>query len=111
MTDFDMVPETLELPNGSLLTTSHHDDQLETSTDQDEAVLGTVSHQVVHHSARTNALNSLTLGCLARNLLLPFINGLALGFGELLAHELCWRIGWPARSVRVYPESRQSAFL
>ncbi|MCJ1241424.1 hypothetical protein MMC14_009429 [Varicellaria rhodocarpa] len=30
----------------------------------------------------------------AINLLLPFINGLMLGFGELLAHEAAFRLGW-----------------
>ncbi|KAI9871628.1 MAG: Mitochondrial inner membrane protein oxa1, partial [Pleopsidium flavum] len=30
----------------------------------------------------------------AINLLLPFVNGLMLGFGELLAHEAAFRLGW-----------------
>ncbi|PBP23628.1 inner membrane protein OXA1 [Diplocarpon rosae] len=30
----------------------------------------------------------------AINLLLPFINGLMLGFGELFAHEAAFRLGW-----------------
>lgn len=30
----------------------------------------------------------------AINLVLPFINGLMLGFGELLAHEAAYRLGW-----------------
>ncbi|OCK82190.1 TOM13-domain-containing protein [Lepidopterella palustris CBS 459.81] len=30
----------------------------------------------------------------AINLLLPFINGLMLGFGELFAHEVAFRFGW-----------------
>lgn len=36
----------------------------------------------------------------AINLLLPFINGMMLGFGELLAHELAFRIGWSQTNVR-----------
>lgn len=28
------------------------------------------------------------------NLFLPFINGMMLGFGELLAHEVAFRLGW-----------------
>ncbi|KAI9726041.1 MAG: Mitochondrial inner membrane protein oxa1 [Chrysothrix sp. TS-e1954] len=30
----------------------------------------------------------------AINLILPFVNGLMLGFGELLAHEAAFRLGW-----------------
>lgn len=30
----------------------------------------------------------------AINLLLPFMNGLMLGFGELFAHEVAYRLGW-----------------
>lgn len=42
----------------------------------------------------------------AINLLLPFINGLMLGFGELLAHEAAFRLGWSGtkvRRLRIYP--------
>lgn len=28
------------------------------------------------------------------NLVLPFLNGLMLGFGELVAHEVCWQYKW-----------------
>jgi hypothetical protein len=33
------------------------------------------------------------------NLFLPFINGLMLGFGELFAHELAFRLGWSGTKV------------
>lgn len=36
----------------------------------------------------------------AINLVLPFINGLMLGFGELLAHEVAFRWGWSQTKVR-----------
>ena len=36
----------------------------------------------------------------AINLLLPFVNGLMLGFGELLAHEAAFRLGWSNTKVR-----------
>jgi len=42
----------------------------------------------------------------AINLLLPFINGMMLGFGELFAHEAAFRLGWG--STRVFPESRRA---
>ncbi|KAI1133946.1 mitochondrial import protein 1 [Hypoxylon sp. FL0543] len=43
----------------------------------------------------------------AINLLLPFINGMMLGFGELFAHEAAFRLGWGG--TRVFPISRQRA--
>lgn len=33
------------------------------------------------------------------NLLLPFVNGLMLGFGELFAHEAAFRLGWGKTKV------------
>jgi len=38
----------------------------------------------------------------AINLLLPFINGLMLGFGELFAHEAAFRLGWGGTKVKSY---------
>ena len=35
----------------------------------------------------------------AINLLLPFVNGMMLGFGELLAHEWAFRLGWSGTNV------------
>lgn len=35
----------------------------------------------------------------AINLVLPFVNGLMLGFGELLAHEVAFRWGWSQTKV------------
>ncbi|KAI4203573.1 MAG: hypothetical protein LQ350_001763 [Teloschistes chrysophthalmus] len=42
----------------------------------------------------------------AINLLLPFVNGLMLGFGELLAHEAAFRLGWSG--TKVFPSGRTS---
>ena len=39
----------------------------------------------------------------AINLLLPFVNGLMLGFGELFAHEIAFRLGWS--NTKVSPSS------
>ncbi len=36
------------------------------------------------------------------NLLLPFINGLMLGFGELFAHEAAFRLGWGGTKVYLH---------
>lgn len=35
----------------------------------------------------------------AINILLPFINGMMLGFGELFAHEAAFRLGWGGTKV------------
>jgi len=35
----------------------------------------------------------------AINLMLPFINGVMLGFGEIFAHELAFRWGWRGAKV------------
>lgn len=35
----------------------------------------------------------------AINLLLPFVNGMMLGFGELFAHEWAFRLGWSQTNV------------
>lgn len=42
----------------------------------------------------------------AINLVLPFINGLMLGFGELFAHEFAFRLGWSQTNVSI-PTSHQ----
>lgn len=39
----------------------------------------------------------------AINLLLPFVNGLMLGFGELFAHEAAFRLGWGGTKVQTLP--------
>lgn len=42
----------------------------------------------------------------AINLLLPFVNGLMLGFGELFAHEAAFRLGWGGTKVCWIPIPR-----
>merc|ERR1712014_26451 len=51
----------------------------------------------------------------AINLLLPFVNGLMLGFGELFAHEAAFRLGWSKTKISwgnstpgVFPSYRNS---
>ncbi|SCU94710.1 LAME_0F08790g1_1 [Lachancea meyersii CBS 8951] len=51
-------------------------------------------------------------GSCSINLILPFLNGLMLGFGELIAHEISWKFNWFKRSntgYKIYPESRKYA--
>ena len=51
----------------------------------------------------------------AINLLLPFVNGMMLGFGELLAHEFAFRLGWSGTNVslcgRLMRDGETPAFL
>ncbi|CAD6577178.1 MAG: hypothetical protein ASARMPRED_008158 [Alectoria sarmentosa] len=42
----------------------------------------------------------------AINILLPFVNGLMLGFGELFAHEAAFRLGWSG--TKIFPSGRSS---
>ncbi|KAL1989255.1 hypothetical protein VTN96DRAFT_17 [Rasamsonia emersonii] len=42
----------------------------------------------------------------AINLILPFVNGLMLGLGELLAHEAAFRLGWS--NTKIFPTYRRS---
>ncbi|KAM3511007.1 hypothetical protein MY11210_005343 [Beauveria gryllotalpidicola] len=44
----------------------------------------------------------------AINILLPFINGMMLGFGELFAHEAAFRLGWGG--TKVFPLQRRKAY-
>ncbi|KAF4120726.1 Outer membrane protein TOM13 [Geosmithia morbida] len=53
---------------------------------------------------RSPTVWSLVRGA-AINLLLPFINGMMLGFGELFAHEAAFRLGWGG--TKVFPMSRR----
>ncbi|QLG72719.1 hypothetical protein HG535_0D04270 [Zygotorulaspora mrakii] len=64
----------------------------------------------VHSSGfNVNGILSFTGSCMI-NLILPFFNGLMLGFGELLAHEICWRKNifnrLTNKGYRVYPQTR-----
>lgn len=62
-------------------------------------------------TAAVAVTHGFSLSSAAVNLILPFINGLMLGFGELAAHELAWRYNWFDRrntaAFRVYPEQRK----
>ncbi|SCV06006.1 LANO_0H20032g1_1 [Lachancea nothofagi CBS 11611] len=51
-------------------------------------------------------------GSCSVNLVLPFFNGLMLGFGELIAHEVSWKLNWFKKSnqgYKIYPETRKIA--
>ncbi|CAG5159844.1 tom13-domain-containing protein [Alternaria burnsii] len=43
----------------------------------------------------------------AINLFLPFVNGLMLGFGELVANEAAYRLGWSG--TKIFPSHRSGS--
>lgn len=45
------------------------------------------------------------------NLVLPFINGMMMGFGEIFAHELCFRSGRQFVGVRVVSQAQRSKYI
>lgn len=48
-------------------------------------------------------------GSCSINLILPFINGLMLGFGELIAHEISWKFklfGRDNKGYKIFPQKR-----
>ena len=47
----------------------------------------------------------------AINLLLPFVNGLMLGFGELFAHEAAFRFGWSGTKVRTASQKSSNTIV
>ncbi|KAF8425559.1 outer membrane protein TOM13-domain-containing protein [Tirmania nivea] len=80
-----------------------------TSTSDESPPLDTDSQSSSSSSSTTTTASPLILyrpptamsilRTAAINLVLPFINGLMLGFGELFAHELAFRLGWSGTRV------------
>ena len=71
-----------------------------------------MEEQRVAKQAQSQQLVRFIKSC-SINLFLPFINGLMLGFGELVAHEISWRNNWFSRTFnkgyRIFPESRKTS--
>ncbi|AMD21924.1 HFR069Wp [Eremothecium sinecaudum] len=70
------------------------------------------NHIMIAPSSGVNFSKLLSfVGSCSINLLVPFLNGLMLGFGELLAHEISWKFTWFNRErnsgYRIYPETRK----
>ncbi|CAI5755825.1 unnamed protein product [Candida verbasci] len=99
LTDQIIVPESII--NRELL-----DKEIE-SIEEDEEDEQQQQKQINKRGApvQTNQLNIWSIiKKSAINLILPFINGMMLGFGEILAHELCFHYNW--RGARVEPVKR-----
>ena len=67
----------------------HHDSDSQSTTTTTSSPLILYRPPTVISILRTAAIN----------LFLPFINGLMLGFGELFAHEIAFRLGWGGTRV------------
>lgn len=76
----------LTIPSDSEIYSANHD---ATSTSSDSPL-------ILYRPSTT--LWSIVRGA-AINLVLPFVNGLMLGFGELFAHEAAFRLGWSGTKV------------
>lgn len=78
--------------------------------DEDADSAGIFEEEELALSAAATNLVSLDLfGILRRgavNLVLPFINGIMLGFGEIFAHEIGFKYGFVG--ARVYPPRRNA---
>ncbi|OJJ53926.1 hypothetical protein ASPSYDRAFT_50699 [Aspergillus sydowii CBS 593.65] len=83
----------LTIPSDSEIYSANHD---ATSTSSDSPL-------ILYRPSTT--LWSIVRGA-AINLVLPFVNGLMLGFGELFAHEAAFRLGWSG--TKIFPTYRRS---
>lgn len=105
-------PQTMASPNPDLMTESqttfpsdsenYHADN--SSSPDDSRSPPSSSSPLILYSPPT--IWGLFRGA-AINLLLPFVNGLMLGFGELFAHEAAWRLGWSGTKVTSIHQQEQ----
>ncbi|WPG98524.1 Hypothetical protein R9X50_00131500 [Acrodontium crateriforme] len=97
MASFDPLSESqTTFPSDS----ENYDANHSNSQDSDEPASGGSSPLILYSPP---TMWSILRGA-AINLLLPFVNGLMLGFGELFAHEAAFRLGWS--KTKVFPERR-----
>lgn len=91
--------------------TMHSDSEQYSTAEADDLVESpesTSSTPVVLYQSPT--VWSMVRGA-AINLLLPFINGMMLGFGELFAHEAAFRLGWGGTKVSAGRPDPDMSFL
>lgn len=120
------VEETSEFLNEVLLLNNQNVEIKDTTGDQlsseDVSYADAINASMFPlHEEKEESVYNINLWSILRkssiNLILPFINGMMLGFGEILAHELGFRYNWvgakvepPRRIIRKNKEN-QSAFL
>lgn len=87
----DLTESQTTFPSDSEIYDANHSN----SNDSDEPASSSSSPMILYSPP---TFWSLMRGA-AINLLLPFVNGLMLGFGELFAHEAAYRLGWGKTKV------------
>ena len=87
----DMVDPPLSSPTDTYPEEGSYPSDLPSSTSSNSS-----TSQVTYYTPPT--FLSL-LRTTAINLILPFINGVMLGFGEIFAHEVAFRWGWRGAKV------------
>ena len=98
MTDNNRTGEHIELYDSSL-TVPSDSENYSAHNELSSSPPSTSSSPLILYKPPT--LWGLLRGA-AINVLLPFVNGLMLGLGELLAHEAAFRLGWSGTKVRRY---------
>jgi len=91
LTTMDLSESQTTFPSDSENYDANHSNQ-----DSSEVPISDTSSPMILYSPPT--FWSILRGA-AINLLLPFVNGLMLGFGELFAHEAAFRLGWSNTKV------------
>lgn len=80
------------------------------STSPPQSSVNNTKHDDGSHEQKVVIYSRPTFWTLLRgaaiNLLLPFVNGMMLGLGELLAHEIAFRWGWG--TMQIFPKHRAS---
>lgn len=99
MSSHDRLSESATFPSSD---SENYDANHSNSQDSEEPTSSSSSPLILYSPP---TIWSILRGA-AINLFLPFINGLMLGFGELVAHETAWRLGWSGTKVSIIRKSR-----
>ncbi|KAK3075765.1 hypothetical protein LTR53_000590 [Teratosphaeriaceae sp. CCFEE 6253] len=98
-----MAPRDLSESQTTFPSDSENYDANHSNQDSSDEPPSTSSSPMILYSPPT--MWSVLRGA-AINLLLPFVNGLMLGFGELFAHEAAFRLGWGG--TKIFPDHRNA---
>jgi hypothetical protein len=96
-TNMDLSESQTTFPSDSEVYDANYDANHSNSQDSEEQTSHSSSPLILYSPP---TFLSILRGA-AINLVLPFVNGLMLGFGELFAHEAAFRLGWGGTRVRI----------
>ncbi|KAF3926702.1 hypothetical protein ABW21_db0204086 [Orbilia brochopaga] len=102
----DLPPQPSSMASSAVLSTPSDPDSPPNSNSRNNNTTTTSGNSSAPVVLYTPPTAVSLLRSAAINLFLPFINGLMLGFGELFAHEIAFRLGWSGTNV--FPLSRRS---